>query len=143
MENHGMKILKYLNSASEWVQAFFFIFLIFVASTVAYFQGYNPTAPSENRTMKRHLFEYMKTVLSGMLAFFFTLLIAESQKWDFPWTCLVGGISVLFSKQFFELLFSAVLTRILGTVSPPVPPNTTPSNSQSPQITVNVDASNK
>lgn len=137
-----MKVLKYLNSASEWIQTLFFIFLIFVASTVAYFQGYNPTNPQENRTLKRHLFEYMKTVLSGMLAFFFTLLIADSQKWDFPWTCLVGGISVLFSKQFFELLFSAVVTRLLGTVSP-TPAAVTTNGSQSPQITVNVDASNK
>ncbi len=113
-----MKLFKYITSATEGVQAAFFIFLIFVASTVAYFQGYTPTTPAEERTFKQHVFEFCKTFLSGALAFFFTLLIAESNQWDFAWTCLFGGLSVLFSKQFFEMLFNTVMTRVFGTLTP-------------------------
>lgn len=117
-----MKLLKYLNAAGESVQTLFFLFLIFVASIVAYFQGYNPVTPKDERTAKQHFFEYSKTFLSGTLAFFFTLLISDSQKWDFPWTCLVGGVSVLFSKQFFEMLFNTVVVRIFGGVNPTTKP---------------------
>lgn len=116
----NIKLLKYFTSASELIQAAFFFGLVLVASTVAYFQSYDPKE-TPGRTAKQHAFAYMKTFMSGFLAFVFTLLMAASMNWDFFWTCLVGGVAVLFSKQFFEALYKFVIERIFGgKATPPV-----------------------
>ena len=108
-----MKLLKALSDAGEAIQALFFILIISLSSVVSYSQGYDSERDG-HRTMFRHIVEYLKTFLSGMLAFIFTLLISESQGWNFSWTCLVGGMSVLFSRQFFELLFAFAMNKIFG-----------------------------
>lgn len=108
-----MKLLKALSDAGEAIQALFFILIIGLASVVSYSQGYDSRRDG-SRTAGRHFIEYGKTFLSGMLAFIFTLLISESQGWNFSWTCLVGGMSVLFSRQFFELLFAFAMNKIFG-----------------------------
>lgn len=109
----NIRLLKFFTSASELIQAAFFFSLVLIASTVAYFQSYDPKAEAD-RTVKQHLFAYLKTFMSGFLAFVFTLLMAATMNWDFFWTCLVGGIAVLFSKQFFEALYKFVIERIFG-----------------------------
>jgi len=109
----NIKLLKFFTSASELIQAAFFFGLVLIASTVAYFQSYDVKADAD-RTFKEHVFAYMKTFLSGFLAFVFTLMMAASMNWDFFWTCLVGGVAVLFSKQFFEALNKFVLQKVFG-----------------------------
>lgn len=109
----NIKLLKFFTNASELVQAAFFFGLVLIASTVAYFQSYDVKEDAD-RTVRQHIFAYLKTFLSGFLAFVFTLMMSASMNWDFFWTCLVGGVSVLFSKQFFEALYRVVLERIFG-----------------------------
>lgn len=108
-----IKLLKFFTSASELIQAAFFFGLILVASTVAYFQSYEPSDKT-NITAKQHAFAYMKTFMSGFLAFVFTLLMAATMNWGLFWTCLVGGVAVLFSKQFFDALYKFVIERVFG-----------------------------
>ena len=112
-----IKLLKFFTNASELVQAGFFIGLVTLASLVAYFQSYDPKKDSE-MTVKSHVFAYFKTFVSGFLAFVFTLLMSASMNWDFFWTCLVGGVSVLFSKQFFEMLYDFMVNRVFGGSKP-------------------------
>lgn len=108
-----IKLLKFFTNASELVQAGFFIGLVTLASLVAYFQSYDPKTDAD-KSVKSHVFAYFKTFVSGFLAFVFTLLMSASMNWDFFWTCLVGGVSVLFSKQFFEMLYDFMVNRVFG-----------------------------
>lgn len=109
----NIKLLKFFTSASELIQAAFFFGLVMIASCVAYFQSYDPKL-DDGRSFKEHIFAYLKTFLSGFLAFLLTLFMSAMMNWDFFWTCLVGGVSVLFSKQFFEALYRFVLQRVFG-----------------------------
>lgn len=109
----NIKLLKFFTSASELIQAAFFFGLVLIASCVAYFQSYDPKTVEE-RSFKEHMFAYLKTFLSGFLAFLMTLFLSAMMNWDFFWTCLVGGVSVLFSKQFFEALYKFVIQRVFG-----------------------------
>lgn len=98
-----VKVLEFIDNASPAIQFMLFCGIVISASLVTYFQN-----SKKEVSWKQHILDYLKVFISGVLAFTFTLLLSGEFGWSLYWTCLVGGVNVMFSKKFFDKLYDMV-----------------------------------